>query len=42
MISNIITFGLTYMDVFDGLIIGILFTLGCQRMSRWLSKTKPA
>lgn len=41
MISNFISFCLTHLDVFDGLIIGILFTLGCKRLEKRFSKTLP-
>lgn len=42
MISNFIAFCLTHLDVFDGVIIGILFTLGCKRLEKHFSKkTEP-
>lgn len=40
MIDRLITFCLTHMDVFDGLILGILFTLLCKWLEKKFSKPK--
>jgi hypothetical protein len=37
MIHTIIDFCLTHLDVFDGLVIGILFTLICKWLQRKLT-----